>query len=275
MLDSADGRFTSGVVTDADWLRSANGRDHFSFRINPAVKDVTLGPRANVGDTTITVKGPNPLTRGATFVLSKEVYRAADVNGARVTLDGPVRVAAPADAGMLMAPAARPRTTLTRPASRGDKILSVVSTLGLLEDSSAVIGGQLVVSVLDVAGQTIELERGLPRGFPAGATVENAEACIRTFLSTDLAPGADTLVVMETTEVGFAVGQEISVGFLETVKIKAIQGSTFVLERPTTLPHGQGTVVGAVKDRKLSFGFYHAMFVSVFLTDAMRKSGFK
>jgi hypothetical protein len=81
--------------------------------------------------------------------------------------------------------------------------------------------------------------------------------------------------VLETTEVGFAVGQEVSIGFLEFVKIRAIQGSTLVLDRPLTLPHGEGTVVGPVKDRKLHFGLYHAMFVSVFLTDAMRKSGFK
>ncbi|MBC7897293.1 MAG: hypothetical protein H7066_17885 [Cytophagaceae bacterium] len=275
VLDSADGRFTSAVVTDADWLRSAIGRDHFSFRVNPAVKDATLGIAASVGDTSIVVKGQNPITVGATFVFSKEVYRAVEVNGARVTLNTPVRVAAPVDSGMIVAPPARPRTTLTRPASRGDKILSVASPLGLLEDSSAVIGGELVVSVLDVNAQTIELERAMPRAFPAGATVENAEACIRTFLSADHAPGADTLTVMETTVVGFAVGLEISIGFLEFVKIKAIQGSTLVLERPTTLPHGEGTVVGPVKERKLHFGLYHAMFVSVFLTDAMRKSGFK
>ena len=131
------------------------------------------------------------------------------------------------------------------------------------------------MSVADVDGLNLVLERGLARSFPAGASVDNAEACIRTFLSADHAPGSPTLAVMETVQVGFAAGQEISIGFLETVKIKAIQGSTLVLERPTTLAHAQGTILGSVKDRKLSFGFYHAMFVSVFLTDAMRKSGFK
>ena len=73
------------MVTDADWLRSAIGRDHFSFNINPIIKDLPLVSNANVGDTSVAVKGPNPVKAGGTVIISKEVYRVTDVNGARAS----------------------------------------------------------------------------------------------------------------------------------------------------------------------------------------------
>jgi hypothetical protein len=88
------------------------------------------------------------------------------------------------------------------------------------------------------------------------------------------AAGATQVEVFEGSIAGFTAGQLVAFDRNETNTIASISGKIIKLAKPLTADHPARELFEAVQPRVLDWGVYHAMFVSVFVTDAMRKSGF-
>jgi len=275
VVDSADGRFTSGVVSDDDWFQSSSGRDRFKFTLRRDLVQTTLARNARQGATTLDLETAGALKSGDSIALSTgPIFAISSVSGKTVTLDRPLATAVGKGAGVIRLDQIAGSTTLADNTAPGETIITVNDPIAFFEESNLVLDKRFFLSVTDVAGSDLGLDP-MPEPFVRGTAVELFDGCIRTKLSADHASGQDLLTVFSGSQAGFRVGQEIRIGLEEVARIRSLTANTITIDRPLANDRKRGDFVGVMLERRLTFGHYHAMFVTVFLLDAMRKSGFR
>lgn len=277
VVDSADGRFTTGVVTDRNWQDATTGRDRFLFDLrSPAPVGIVITQTALPGATSVTVDSTRGLKVGDLLGKGAEVVRITNIAGRRLTLDPPILVPWEKDSAAAQLDRFGFRTPLADAVAPGDRAITVADTTGLFADADIIIDRRIVSTVEAIEGPLLRL-RGprLAQPVAPGAPVELFDICIRTALAADHPAGSGILRVTDAGS-GFKAGQTIAIGLDdETVRIVAVGADTLELAAPTTRPHRRGVPVGKMGRRILHWGAYHALYVTFMVTDAMRKSGFR
>lgn len=275
VADSADGRFTAAVVTDADWLAANDGVN----RMKPARRtDVAVGilaEAAPAGSTGVVVKEAKGFSPGDRFIASRiEVAEIAAVDKNRLIFKLPLAHDHAADSGGYRFGPRSFETALAADALTGATTVTVADPGPCTLNDRFLLGETHYYEVTGIEGPVLTLGRPLDVGASAGTRVSFYEPTIRSVLAADHPAGATTLKVFSGSPRGFRVGQAVMVGAEFTATLTKVTTDTLTINRglPAGMPRLTEVYFGV--PRTLDWGLYHAMFCSVFLQDAMRKSGF-
>ncbi len=282
VADSNDKRFTTGVVTDADWLNANEGFARFRYLLRSDIRKGTLKKAVAPGDTKVSLKSPNPFHAGDLVVVGTQpvdtgisAYKVTKVAGNDVLVDPPILHPVPQDSICFRFGPTNFATTLAADASKGSKTITLASVDSLFGDDRVMIAGAEFNEVASVNGKDVDLTLPLQQDRHQGEDFHRYEPLVFTRLSADAAAGSTTINVYAGKISTFAKADMISIGKSEFIKATTIGDTSIDLAGPLQNDHKKDEQVGKVGPRTLFWGTYHGMFVSVFITDAMRKSGFR
>lgn len=277
VIDSQDGRFTIGVVSDDDWLRANEGADAFRFLMRTNGFTSKLAKPASSGDTELVLASSKNLRVGDLVVVRGPDVALRVVKLVRnvATLAAPLPSAAQEGSRVFKFDPIQVRTNLAADVAPGATSATLVSGEFLERGDRILIGESEFHDIGSVAGAEVTFIKAVRAAWKKGDSVSKFDPALRTFLSADASAGSASLSVLSGTTAGFRIGDLVLVGRSEDHKLKGMTATTLTLSKPLKQDWTKGRPVEKVEPRKLDWGTYHAMFVSTFVTDAMRKSGFK
>ncbi len=282
VADSNDKRFTTGVVTDADWLNANEGFARFRYVRRADLRSARLKKAVAPGDTKVSLTPPNPFHAGDLIVIGTDrvatgisAYKVSRVAGNDVIVDPPILHAVVQEDMVFRFGPANFATTLAADASKGSKTVTLAAVESLSEEDRVMISDAEFNVVATVKGNDVELVLPLQQDRPQGESFHRYEPLVFTRLSGDAPAQSTTINVYGGKSSTFAKGDMIGIGKSEFIKATNIGDTSIELAQPLQNDHKKDEQVAKLGPRSLDWGIYHAMFVSVFITDAMRKSGFR
>lgn len=282
VADSNDKRFTTGVVTDADWLNANEGFARFRYVLRNDIRKSKLKKAVAPGDTKLTVAPPNPFHTGDLLVVGTQpvdtgisAYKITKIFGNDISIDPAIIQPVAQDSMVFRFGPTNFSTTLAADAAKGAKKVTLASVDSLAGEDRIMIAGTEFNQVANVSGNDVEIVIPLQQDRKRGDAFDRYEPLVFTRLSADAAAQATNLDVFAAKIGSFAKGDTIGISKTEFIKASSVSDTAIGLGQALQNDHKKGDQVGKVGPRTLEWGTYHAMFVSVFITDCMRKSGFR
>lgn len=276
VLDSTDGRFTVGIVSDKDWLDANDGFDKVRTLSRSDLFFSLLKQAASRGQDTLQLQSVAHLSVGKFIFVSGGgiAHRVLKISGKTATVTPALLIDVAVDAPVFEFDPIPVATTLAEDVPAGADTVKISDPGFLLEPGDLVlIAGTDVRFVKSIDAVTVALDSPLPGARSKGDALASFKSTAGTVLAQDAPAGSTEVHVLSAR--GFHAGGLVSFNRTEQKELKRVAGQTITLAKPTDQAFPKGTPMELVEPRKLPWGTYHAMFVATFITDAMRKSGFK
>ena len=275
VVDSADGRFTAGVVNDRHWFESADGADKYKSPSREDITSVGLSGATPSGATELPVSSSEGFSVGDTVVVAEDlVTRLVDVQPKKLTLAQPFRLEGNKDRTVIIRFVTTRETTVATDTLAGSPFLQVADAGLLFDGARIVIDDTEYHGITEVRGPVARVWPDVGRVWKTGTRVKFLDTAVHSTLREHHPAGATVLKVFAGQRQGFAAKMMVRIDFDEMVQLTDVGEDTLTIATPLAKDYPLGTQVAQTIDRKLFWGLYHAMFVAIFLTDAMRKSGF-
>ncbi len=275
MVDSADARFTSGVVNDGNWFQSAEGADKFSFNGRPEIAFLAATADFPTGSTDVPVADTKAYSVGDLVVVGETfVTTIARTEPKKLVLAAPYPLAGVKERTTVFRFLTTAETTIATDALSSSQFVQVADEGMLFDGCRIVIGDTDYHMVTEIKGKVARVFPNLHRDRATGTKIRFLDPAVHSTLRENHPAGATVLKVFAGQRQKFKAKMKVRIDFDDPVEVADVGEDTVTLAKPTPRVYPIGSQVGVTADRKLFWGMYHAMFVSIFLTDAMRKSGF-
>lgn len=282
VADSNDKRLTTGVVTDADWLNANEGFARFRYILRNDIRRSRLKKAVAPGDTRVSLVPPNPFRSGDTIVVGTQpldtgisAYKVSQVIGNDVAVDPPIVHPVGQDEMVFRFGPTDFSTSLGADATKGSKTVTLTSVDSLFEEDRVLVADREFNQVKKVSGNDVDLLIPLQEDRKQGDGLRRFEPLVFTRLSADAAAQSKSVDVYFGKPTTMGKGDMIGIGRKDFIKANSVGDTSVELVQPLPNDHKKDEQVGKVGPRTLDWGTYHGMFVSVFITDCMRKSGFR
>lgn len=276
VVDSTDGRFTCGVVPDRGWLNANEGINRFAFPIRKDLAVARLATAAKAGADKIAVTSTAGFRPGDLILVAKaEVHKIASVAGKQLVLGSPLLADRPEDSILYSFEPRTFRTALAADTDVGEAVVLLVSAAPLAEGDRIAVAEEEFHLVQSVSGNEVTFQTPLEKPRNQGDDISLVEPFVRTILLADHPAGSTVLDVHDPVRRGFAKGNQIAIAEEEFAKVTAIGSGSLTISPPLAKDRPLRSFVNKIEERVLFWGACHETFPSVFLVDALRKSGFR